>query len=29
LTQDTNATARRLYDDVAVKRGFIRHEIPF
>ena len=27
-TQDTNATARRLYDQVAVNRGFIRYEYP-
>ncbi|GIH16973.1 GNAT family N-acetyltransferase [Rugosimonospora africana] len=26
-TQETNATARRLYDAVAVNRGFIRYEI--
>lgn len=28
LTQDTNATARRLYDTLAVQRGFIRYEYP-
>jgi GNAT superfamily N-acetyltransferase len=28
LTQETNATARRLYDKVAVNRGFIRYDIP-
>ena len=27
-TQETNTTARRLYDEVAVNRGFIRYEIP-
>ncbi len=26
-THETNATARRLYDDLAVNRGFIRYEI--
>jgi Acetyltransferase (GNAT) family len=26
-THETNATARRLYDDVAANRGFIRYEI--
>ncbi len=26
-THETNAPARRLYDDVAVNRGFIRYEI--
>lgn len=26
-TQDTNATARRLYDQVAVNRGFILYQI--
>ncbi len=26
-THETNTTARRLYDDVAVNRGFIRYEI--
>jgi GNAT superfamily N-acetyltransferase len=26
-THETNATARRLYDDVAVNRGFIRYEL--
>lgn len=26
-TQETNATARRLYDQVAVKRGFILYQI--
>jgi GNAT superfamily N-acetyltransferase len=26
-TQESNATARRLYDHVAVNRGFIRYEI--
>jgi GNAT superfamily N-acetyltransferase len=26
-THETNATARHLYDDVAVNRGFIRYEI--
>jgi GNAT superfamily N-acetyltransferase len=26
-THETNATARRLYDGVAVNRGFIRYEI--
>ena len=27
LTHHTNATARRLYDDVAENRGFIRYQI--
>jgi GNAT superfamily N-acetyltransferase len=27
-TQETNSTARRLYDEVAVDRRFIRYEIP-
>ena len=27
MTHETNATARRLYDDVADYRGFIRYEI--
>jgi GNAT superfamily N-acetyltransferase len=27
MTHETNATARRLYDQVAVNRGFIRYEI--
>ena len=27
-TQETNATARRLYDRVAQFRGFIRYEYP-
>jgi GNAT superfamily N-acetyltransferase len=26
-TRDSNATARRLYDQVAVNRGFIRYEV--
>ncbi len=26
-THETNATARRLYDDLALNRGFIRYEI--
>jgi hypothetical protein len=28
LTHETNATARALYDTVAVNRGFIRYDIP-
>lgn len=28
-TQETNTTARRLYDRVAVNRGFILYQIPF
>lgn len=27
LTQESNATARRLYDQMAVNRGFIRYDI--
>jgi GNAT superfamily N-acetyltransferase len=27
LTHETNTTARRLYDRVAVNRGFIRYEV--
>ena len=27
MTHETNATARRLYDQVAVNRGFIRYDI--
>ncbi len=28
LTQESNQTARRLYDRIAVNSGFIRYEIP-
>ena len=28
LTHDTNATARRLYDDIGINRGFLEYEIP-
>lgn len=28
MTHESNATARRLYDRVAVNNGFIRYEIP-
>jgi GNAT superfamily N-acetyltransferase len=28
LTHESNATARALYDKVAVNRGFIRYEVP-
>jgi GNAT superfamily N-acetyltransferase len=28
VTQEANRTARRLYDRIAVNRGFIRYEIP-
>ncbi len=28
MTQESNAPARRLYDQVAVNRGFIRYDIP-
>ncbi|KZB84581.1 GNAT family N-acetyltransferase [Amycolatopsis regifaucium] len=27
-TKETNATARRLYDQVAVNRGFIQYQLP-
>jgi hypothetical protein len=27
MTQETNATARRLYDRVGVNRGFVRYQI--
>jgi hypothetical protein len=27
MTHETNATARRLYDAVAVNRGFLRYQI--
>jgi GNAT superfamily N-acetyltransferase len=28
LTQESNATARRLYDQVAVNKGFIQYQLP-
>jgi hypothetical protein len=28
LTQESNTTARRLYDQVGVNKGFIQYQIP-
>jgi hypothetical protein len=28
VTHESNATARRLYDQVAINSGFIRYQIP-